>query len=145
MFDLDGTLADASHRLHFIQGDKKDWTAFYDACDQDALNYPIAALAHALFDAKYTLWLFSGRTARVLPKTVKWLEENGLGPEMWAFMRFRPEGDHTPDHLLKLSWWEEIPPQYRQNFLFAVDDRARMATMWRDNGLPCLQVAPGDF
>lgn len=145
MFDLDGTLCDLSHRLHFIQGPKKNYDAFYDACGGDKINYPIAALAHALFDAKYTLWLFSGRTSRVLPMTIKWLEESGMGPEMWAYMRFRREGDHTPDHLLKKTWWEEIPLPYRQNFLFAVEDRARMAAMWRSLGLPCLQVAEGDF
>ena len=145
MFDLDGTLCNLDHRLHHIQGTVKDYDAFYNACSEDTLNYPVAALARALFDAKYTLWLFSGRTARVLPQTVKWLEENALGPEMWAYMRFRREGDHTPDHLLKKSWWEEIPLPYRQNFLFAVEDRKRMVDTWRALGLPCLQVAEGDF
>lgn len=27
--DIDGTVADLRHRLHFIQGEKKDWDAFY--------------------------------------------------------------------------------------------------------------------
>jgi hypothetical protein len=28
IFDIDGTLADISHRLHFIQQESKDWKAF---------------------------------------------------------------------------------------------------------------------
>jgi FMN phosphatase YigB (HAD superfamily) len=29
IFDIDGTLADISHRLHFIQQEPKDWRGFY--------------------------------------------------------------------------------------------------------------------
>jgi hypothetical protein len=29
--------------------------------------------------------------------------------------------------------------------IMAFDDRARVVKMWRDNGVPCCQVAPGDF
>ncbi len=36
VFDIDGTLADITHRLHFIQGEKKDWDAFFAACIDDA-------------------------------------------------------------------------------------------------------------
>lgn len=36
IFDIDGTIADCSHRLHFITGEHKNWDAFYDACLDDA-------------------------------------------------------------------------------------------------------------
>lgn len=32
VFDIDGTLADLTHRLHHIQKQPKDWDAFFDAC-----------------------------------------------------------------------------------------------------------------
>jgi len=32
IFDIDGTLADVSHRLHYITGETKDWDAFFAAC-----------------------------------------------------------------------------------------------------------------
>jgi hypothetical protein len=35
LFDIDGPLANLSHRLHFIQGEHDDWNAFYDACPAD--------------------------------------------------------------------------------------------------------------
>lgn len=28
--DIDGTVADLSHRIHFIEGEKKDWDSFYN-------------------------------------------------------------------------------------------------------------------
>jgi len=39
IFDIDGTLADCTHRLHFIQGETKDWEAFFAAAKYDrAIN-----------------------------------------------------------------------------------------------------------
>ena len=35
IFDIDGTLADCSHRLHYISGEHKDWDAFYKECVND--------------------------------------------------------------------------------------------------------------
>jgi phosphoglycolate phosphatase-like HAD superfamily hydrolase len=35
IFDLDGTLCDISHRLHFIENGNKDWDGFYAACPDD--------------------------------------------------------------------------------------------------------------
>lgn len=35
LVDIDGTIADIIHRLHFIQGPRKDWPAFFDAMDKD--------------------------------------------------------------------------------------------------------------
>lgn len=32
IFDLDGTVADLTHRLHFITGETKDWDGFHGAC-----------------------------------------------------------------------------------------------------------------
>ena len=32
--DIDGTVADNSHRQHFLEG-KKDWDGFFDALDLD--------------------------------------------------------------------------------------------------------------
>ena len=42
IFDLDGTIADISHRRHIIESDTRDsgkWRRFYSACDRDAPNY----------------------------------------------------------------------------------------------------------
>ena len=43
--DIDGTVADLRHRLHFIQGEKKDWDAFYSHAGEDS---PIQDLRKSL-------------------------------------------------------------------------------------------------
>lgn len=40
IFDIDGVLADCSHRLHFIQQEPKDWKRFYENSDKDEVIQP---------------------------------------------------------------------------------------------------------
>lgn len=40
VFDLDGTLADIRHRVHFVRGTSKpDWSSFFLACAQALARY----------------------------------------------------------------------------------------------------------
>jgi len=56
----------------------------------------------------------------------------------------RSVGDHTDDGVLKPSWLSDgtIP---RERVHLAIDDRNRVVKAWRDAGIPCLQIAEGDF
>jgi len=35
LFDIDGTIANLSHRLHFIQQEPADWNAFFMSAGDD--------------------------------------------------------------------------------------------------------------
>lgn len=48
IFDIDGTLADLSHRLHHVSGKPKNWDAFFAEADRDALIVPMRDLAQML-------------------------------------------------------------------------------------------------
>ena len=54
-----------------------------------------------------------------------------------------------PDEKLKLQWFEEtfvIPENIDETKVVAVfDDRQKVVDMWREIGLTCMQVAPGNF
>ncbi|MGE3537952.1 MAG: hypothetical protein AB7N91_11040 [Candidatus Tectimicrobiota bacterium] len=141
IFDLDGTLALVEHRVHHLTGDTQDWRAFHAACPDDLPNAPIIALKHALTAQGYAFWIVSGRSDEVATETLAWLQQH-----VGAFDRLimRPAGDQTPDDLLKRSWVEDgTIPQARVLMVF--EDRASVVKMWRELGLTCLQVAPGDF
>ena len=45
IFDIDGTLADASHRLHHIQNGNKDWDAFFARAPARARNAILQVLS----------------------------------------------------------------------------------------------------
>jgi len=56
----------------------------------------------------------------------------------------RPTGDNRKDAIVKREIFDrEIRDRYR--ILFVLDDRNQVVDMWRELGLTCLQVAPGDF
>ncbi len=57
----------------------------------------------------------------------------------------RKSGDYTPDDKLKYGWLADLEPPERNRVTAVFDDRDRMVKMWRDAGITCLQVAPGDF
>jgi phosphoglycolate phosphatase-like HAD superfamily hydrolase len=141
IFDLDGTLALIEHRVHHITGEKKDWTAFYAACPNDLPNAPIIAITRALALQGYELWVVSGRSDEVAEQTMTWLK---LHVGDFHKLIMRKAGDHQPDDKLKRSWIEDgtIP---QERVLVVFEDRASVVKMWRELGLTCLQVAPGDF
>jgi hypothetical protein len=53
----------------------------------------------------------------------------------------RDEGDHRPDIILKKEWLDAC--DVKPSLVF--EDRASVVSMWRENGIRCCQVAPGDF
>lgn len=140
-FDLDGTLANIEHRLHFIKGEgKKDWTAFFKACVNDAPIYPLVKLCRQMFLGGCHIEIWSGRSDLVRSETEQWLFYNGITYEI---LRMRKEGDHRADDVVKQEWLDAIYVSDRPAVAF--DDRKRVVDMWRRNGIICCQVAEGDF
>ena len=138
VFDLDGTLALTEHRAHFLEREKKDWRAFYAACDKDQPCHPVIRTLQALYATGADVEIWSGRSKEVWDKTIAWLGEHGLGH---IPVKMREEGDHRPDTVIKREWFEACDAKPRLVF----EDRASVVAMWRSLGVVCAQVAPGDF
>ena len=138
VFDLDGTIALTEHRAHFLEREKKDWRGFYAACDKDRPCHPIIRTLQALHITGAEVEIWSGRSREVAAKTADWLDAHGLGH---IPIKMRDEGDHRPDTVLKQEWLDacDVKPW------LVFEDRASVVKMWRDNGIVCCQVAPGDF
>lgn len=142
IFDLDGTLANIEHRLHFIKHGNSNWDDFFAACTEDTPNWPICSIFENLALNGYRMWIFSGRSDAVREETKKWLKLHAVEPEK-LFMR--KAGDHQPDDQLKQSWIDNLTKWEKDDILCAFDDRQRLVDMWRKNGITCLQVAEGNF
>jgi hypothetical protein len=138
VFDLDGTLALTEHREHFLKREPKDWRGFYAACDGDQPCEPLVSVLWGLVTGGHRVEIWSGRSDEVADKTSAWLEQHGLD---CVPIRMRPEGDHQPDTKLKAAWLDAEPGA--PDLVF--EDRASMVAMYRDRGIRCVQVAPGDF
>ena len=147
IFDLDGTLALMEHRLPFINNGEKRWREFYEACDQDQPNIPVITLLNHLRQARAEIWIFTGRSDVVREKTEKWLfTHTSLSiSEIQQGIFMRKDGDYRQDQMLKKFWLLGLSEQDRGRIQMVFEDRDCVVQMWRENGIPCLQVANGAF
>ena len=148
LFDLDGTLADNQHRQHLVQGDSPQWDQFFLACGNDRVISPVATMFALCERAGYRNIIVSGRGEIARSDTESWIRRMLLDSSskfnMDRDLFMRPKGDYRPDHVLKKEWLTSgaIPKDY---VLCVYDDRDSVVKMWREEGLQCFQVAPGDF
>ncbi|MFY9184399.1 MAG: hypothetical protein WBJ45_08100 [Limnohabitans sp.] len=145
IFDLDGTLALIEHRRHLVEGETKDWRAFFAACVDDEPNTPVIDTLLRLLDTGCDVWVWSGRSSEVMKPTRDWLAEH-LGDSAHGVpLCMRVEGDYTPDEQLKSAWLDAMKAYDRRRLVAVFDDRQKVVDMWRDRGVACFQVAPGGF
>jgi predicted kinase len=140
--DLDGTLCNLDHRLHFVKREgKKDWKSFFENLSGDDLHEGVAYTIDALREKDMTVVFASGRPDDYKRQTVEWLTKNGFSTTH-LYMRCR--GDHRPDFIAKEIILDfEILTRFKP--LFFLDDRDQVVEMWRKRGFVCFQVAKGDF
>lgn len=143
VFDIDGTLANCDHRLHHIQKEPKDWRSFFDACHLDTPHRHIVQLAKHLQSAGAHIVFVSGRSSLCRDQTIAWLEKHGLfvGTNIWM----RQDGDHRDDDVVKIEILEHMLKSYGYAPAMAFEDRTRVVAAWRKAGIPCAQVAEGNF
>jgi FMN phosphatase YigB (HAD superfamily) len=142
IFDIDGTLADITHRLHHIQKLPKDWDSFHADAGKD-IPYPLCMFAAGmcqsfLYCDSLVMPLFvTGRDKSQYQQTFKWIQTNIdtdyiCAEEDSLFMR--PEGNREDDTIVKRRIYEEqIAPCY--DVIAVFEDRPRVISMWREIGL----------
>ena len=97
ILDIDGVLADASHRQHLVARPPKDWDAFFAAVGGDEV---IERGRQRLLDLsrEHEIVLLSGRPERSRADSVSWLERQGIAA---GRVVLRPDDDHRPASTLK--------------------------------------------
>ena len=154
--DIDGTIADVSHRLHYLYDGKgpnrvkkedRDWDAFFDRCNKDALiestkEKVLKAAKDYGVPHEHVIFV-TARPELYRQKTHKWLREN-MSEFPANFLIMRGENDRRPDYTTK----EEIYHRFlkNKNIVKLFDDRPAVIEMWRKHGLPVEDVGQGiDF
>lgn len=134
IFDLDGTLA--------FLGDRSPYDA--SRAEHDEINEAVRFVYEAIRRGKpeTAILIVSGREDRWRAETERWLARHGIGYDA-LFMR--RAGDRRKDTVVKREVYErEIVGRYTVRVVF--EDRDQVVRLWRDDlGLPCFQVAWGDF
>lgn len=156
LYDLDGTVADISHRLHFIgatdtkfvsyeETQPKDWNAFHNACPDDAPIWTVITVVRALAKAGHTIVYSTGRGDTFRALTVAWLHKYLL-PEGPLLMR--RQGDHREDYVVKGELLDVILGTFKateKGLGGAFEDRQQVVDMYRARGVKVFQVAKGNF
>lgn len=134
VFDIDGVLADVTHRLHHLRGRRKNWAAFFAAAGHDPVlpdgrdRVLAAAKEHAIV-------YVSGRPERLRRVTQSWLDSHELP---FGAVLLRPNRDHRPARVLK----PEIVERVRRAgpVALVVDDDAEVCAVLAERGYPVLHA-----
>lgn len=97
VFDVDGVLADVTHRLHHLRARPQRWERFFQAADRDPLLVEGADRLRAALPDHDVLYL-TGRPERTRRLTERWLARHDLptGP-----LVMRRDDDHRPARWMK--------------------------------------------
>ena len=151
--DIDGTVADLTHRRHHLvrnpipgtdKKTKKNWMAFKNGVHLDTPIEPVITVVRAMISAGHRGVFCSGRTDDTREQTKDWLYRHVHGATLQMSLYMRKTGDYRADDIIK----EELLAQIRADGYdpqLVFDDRDRVVAMWRRNGIMCAQVAEGNF
>lgn len=145
VFDIDGVLADCSHRLHYIQGDNKDYGKFYsneEVLKDKPIYNPICIIRGVENineflneEDEIIVTLISGRNERCKKSTIQWLRG-----KLYIYIDedeiyLRSENDYRPAHEVK----EDLIKKHIgfENILFAFDDDDQVNEMYKKHGVMC--------
>jgi phosphoglycolate phosphatase-like HAD superfamily hydrolase len=140
VFDLDGVLSDAASRQHYIEGGRRDWDAFFEACGDDPLIDEVAQLLW-LLDPTLRIVLLTGRPVRVQPQTLAWLDRYRL---RWDLLVMRDFGDYSAARHFKRRSVAELRA-YGFELKLAFEDDRRNLEMFRSEGVPCVYIHSGYY
>lgn len=139
LVDIDGTVSQVGDRLKYLQQTPKNWDAFYTACFEDEPIQEIVDLIKVLQDT-YRIVYCTGRKESVRDQTEKWLINHDIN----STLLMRKNGDFRHDTIAKPELVADALIPY-EDIAFVLEDRNSMVEFWRELGVRCLQVAPGDF
>lgn len=146
VMDLDGTICDCSHRVHWAQA--KQWDEFHAGIPEDKPNEDVMCFLDAMSDScNFNMIVCTGRDERHRAATQRWFTQEGIDKYFEALL-MRPDGDRSSDHELKLKLVDQYfgsREEALNQVLLVLDDRDKVVEAWRDAGFRCWQVAVGNY
>jgi uncharacterized HAD superfamily protein len=139
--DIDGTIANTEHRIHYITNGHKDWKSWHANAHKDEPINEVVQILDLASSAGINIVLCTARDEKCREDTLNWLQYNDIP---FDALYMRKLGDRRDDDIVKFELLEQIY-EAGYNPILVLEDRNRVVKMWRSAGLRCLQVADGDF
>lgn len=145
--DLDGTMTDHSHRLHFVL--TKQYDEFHALLHLDPPFTEIIELVHAMTVAYPGMFVLgvTGRNERFRKASEEWFMKHDCA-HLLDHILMRPDNDFTQDPELKVRLIEEYfgsKEKALESVSFCLDDKASVVEALRNYGFKVLQVREGDL
>lgn len=121
--DIDGTIADITHRLQYARGETKNWDTFFSLIHLDTPRWEVLKRVYEIVDEhKAKLIFVSARPETYRAQTQLWMQAYGI--EGYELLIMREANDKRPDTEVKT----EIYNRYLKNLdIVAVfDDRPQV-------------------
>jgi uncharacterized HAD superfamily protein len=136
VFDIDGTVADARHRLHLIAGpaDHDHWVRFFEAAVDDPPLAEGVARAKQLAETHDIVWL-TARPEPVRGMTEDWLAQHGLPTGRLLML---PEGEKKLARMFKLDAIRRLAEEHEIAVVF--DDDPRVIALLEEAGIPVVRA-----
>lgn len=128
VFDIDGVLADVTHRLHHL--DVNRWERFFTAADRDPLLEEGARRLRAAL-AEHDVVYLTGRPERNRRLTERWLARHGLPTEP---LYMREDDDYRPARWVKREVLRELART--RTIASVIDDDPSVVRVLADDGWP---------
>jgi hypothetical protein len=132
--DLDGVVADVGHRLHYLEGGRKDWDAFFAGIPDDPAHPEGLAVAQELA-REHDLIYLSGRPERTRVATEEWLDRHGAPA---GTVLLRRDGDRRPARITKVGILRRLARERPVAVL--VDDDPAVCRAAREAGFTVMEA-----
>ena len=143
ILDLDGVISNASHRQHFLRGDRKDWRGFFMSARLDPPYGTGLALAASVGD-DHAVAILTARPHYVADTTRAWLAANEVRHDLLILRPRHGRGSGGPSadfkrhetHRLRAAGFE---------IALAIDDDERIIDMYRSENIFALYTHSGYY
>lgn len=141
IFDLDGTLADNTHRQHvlltrtsLVDPKTANWKAFYKACPNDKPIEEAIEICNVLYSRGYKVVIITGRGEVAFKETIDWLKKYDVN---YHELHMRGKLDYRTSDEYKESVLEKFPIDYIK---MVFDDSEKDIEMYKEHGIKTFLV-----
>jgi hypothetical protein len=134
VFDLDSTLADVQHRIHWLEHPRRNYGAFFsDAVYDPPLPTGVALLHESAKECEIVY--VTGRPEYCRDDTIWWLTRHGLP---LGELAMRSYGDYRPARVAKVELLHELARG--RTIAIIVDDDEQVCDAYEREGWPVLRA-----
>ena len=146
--DIDGTIANCDHRMHFIKNkykSDKNWRDFFLAAKDDTPIQRNIDFIKSFLGPSTTVVFSTGRSDIIRAETIDWIRKYWSIDKKYFYLSMRRENDHRPDFLVKMEHvirWVKIPDEngeYSKPYMI-FDDRDSVIEYYRKANLPVFDM-----